>query len=395
MSIALLSTRGCAMVDALVAVGELPLAAVDTRSMELPAYACPYGLPAIDGGETLVIVSSWLKSLRGQGYDVSHHVLPLLRRRFDRIVAIDHADPFLLDFTDEVIEQVEVVMKVHGVFKDPELYNYAVGAITPRGRWIEKLERLGKDYRPENLRKVRLAIPCFVSVAPLVRQRTRPFYGRSRVHCAAYAAADLALGRLSRPISTRRPPRLTVHFYGTLTHGQRAIAARMLRKSSLPWVGGITQVPDCVQGYGDRIGITEFSPAERQEVENALRKDGVMVNGLNRIAYQASMWDAKVVLSIAGFGELCFRQAEAWANRRVLVCQDMSHVETLYPLKPGRNVVYCRPDLSDLVEILEDIECNFSRYAPIAEQGYRDWLEWSANVREVIRTGYAPLFGNN
>ena len=60
--------------------------------------------------------------------------------------------------TDEVIEQVEVVMKVHGVFKDPELYNYAVGAITPRGRWGEKLERLREGHQPENLRKVRLAI---------------------------------------------------------------------------------------------------------------------------------------------------------------------------------------------------------------------------------------------
>jgi hypothetical protein len=63
----------------------------------------------------------------------------------------------------------------------------------------------------------------------------------------------------------------------------------------------------------------------------------------------------------------------------------------MFPFAPGRNVVYCRPDLTDLVDILDDIECNYRNYIAIAEQGYRDWLAWSRDVHAVTRQGFAPL----
>jgi hypothetical protein len=165
----------------------------------------------------------------------------------------------------------------------------------------------------------------------------------------------------------------------------------MLRGSKLPWTGGITSVPSCVQGL-DGIGITELTAARQQELTAQYQAEQILAPKLNRFKYQTSMRDAKAVLSITGFGELCFRQAEAWANRRLLVCQDLSHVDTLFPLEPSRNVVYCRPDLSDLVEILEDIECNYHRYAPIADQGYEDWHTWCRSARDVLIAGYQPLY---
>src|SRR5205814_5315295 len=124
--------------------------------------------------------------------------------------------------------------------------------------------------------------------------------------------------------------------------------------------GGITSVPSFVTGLKG-IGMARLTPAERQDLTKRISSEGLMTRPMNRLRYQLSMADCKAVVSITGYGELCFRMAEAWANRRVLVCQDLSHVKTLFPFEAGRNVVYCRPDLSDLIEILEDIECNFRR----------------------------------
>lgn len=382
------------MVDCLVAIGDLPLASVETQCLGLPAYVCPYGLPSITEGESLIVVSSWLKELRKHGFDTVEQVLQPLRKRFDRIIGVDHADPFLLDFDDSTIQQLDAVLKVHGVFRDPDLYNYAVGAVTPNGRWTEKVEPLPHLRSAEALKKVHLGIPCFLAMVPLVRKLTRRFYNRSRVRRLAFEIGDVLQDSFARPAGKSRPPRLTAHFYASLTHGQRAIAARMLRRSSLPWAGGITRVPKYVQGL-DGIGITSLSTEDRQHLEDRLRDEGIIAPKLNRFRYQTSMWDTKAVLSITGFGELCFRQAEAWANRRILVCQNLSHVNTLFPLQPGRNVVYCRPDLSDLVDLLEDIECNYHRYAPIAEQGYENWQAWCRRAREVLIQGYQPLYATH
>jgi hypothetical protein len=138
--------------------------------------------------------------------------------------------------------------------------------------------------------------------------------------------------------------------------------------------------------------MTRLSRAERQALTAELSAEGLMIDSVNRVSYQLSMSDCKAVLSITGYGELCFRMAEAWANRRVLVCQDLSHVRTLFPFERGRNVVYCRPDLGDLIDVLDDIECNFRNYVDIAEQGHRDWIDWSSDVEKVMREGFAPLY---
>ncbi len=54
------------------------------------------------------------------------------------------------------------------------------------------------------------------------------------------------------------------------------------------------------------------------------------------------------------------------------MCQDLSHARMMFPFAPGRNVLSFRPDLTDLADILDDIECNYRTYISIAEQGYRD-----------------------
>jgi hypothetical protein len=161
--------------------------------------------------------------------------------------------------------------------------------------------------------------------------------------------------------------------------------------SSIRWKGGITGVPAFVTGLRGN-GMARLGPGEQKALTGRIADDGILVPCLSRPRYLVSMWDCKAVISITGYGELCFRMAEAWANRRILVCQDLSHVRTLFPLAPGRNVVYCRPNLADLTDILDDIECNFGNYIDVAEQGHKDWLEWSGGFERVLADGFAALY---
>jgi hypothetical protein len=389
--IGLLATRGGYVTDALVVGSGLLFGAVDIRGLGLPEYSCPYGLSSIRSGETVVISSSWLAYLRQLGINVISQVLRPLRERFERIVGIDHADPFLLCLPDEEVSLMDVVLKVNGVYNDPDFNNYIVGAPTSDGRWAEKSEPREQAYQPANLRKMILSIPCFLGITAELRAKTRRYYCKSPVRRVGRSIGDHLLARLPKALKTNNPPRSTVHFFASLTHVQRATAVRKLKQSSLRWKGGLTSIPQYITGFNG-TGMANLSSDEQRSLKARLSVENMLADPLNRFHYQQIMADCKAVLSITGYGELCFRMAEAWANRRVLVCQDLSHARTLFPLQAGRNVVYCRPDLSDLIEILEDIECNFPKYIDVAEQGYQDWLEWSQQSDRILQQGFAPLY---
>jgi hypothetical protein len=389
--IGLLATKGGYVTDALVAGSGLSFGAVNTTGLRLPEYRCPYGLPSISSAETVVISSSWLANLRELGINVVSNVLLPLRERFKRIVGIDHADPFLLCLPDEEVSLMDVVLKVNGMYGDPDFNNYIVGAPTSNGRWMEKSEPREQPYQPANLQKMVLSIPCFLGITAELRAKVRRYYCRSIVQRLGRSIGDHLITWIPKAMKANNPPRSTVHFYASLTHMQRADAMRKLQRSSLRWKGGLTNIPPYITGLNGS-GMATLSATEQQSLKAGLSTENLLTMPLNRFRYQKVMADCKAVLSITGYGELCFRHAEAWANRRVLVCQDLSHVQTLFPFEAGRNVVYCRPDLSDLIEILEDIECNFPKYIDVAEQGYHDWLEWSQQTENILKRGFSPLF---
>lgn len=123
--IGLLTKPGGFAADALVACGGLPLAAVDVADFGLPPYHCPYGLPSIKSGHTVIVVSSWLHSLQQQGVNVVNQVLMPLRDRFQRIIGLDHSSPFLLCLPDEEVALMDVVLKINGVYQDCKMNNFS------------------------------------------------------------------------------------------------------------------------------------------------------------------------------------------------------------------------------------------------------------------------------
>ncbi len=391
MSIALLTIPGITPIDAMVACSAGRLASFDSTSLGLSPYLCPYNLPTISSGDTVVLSSGWTLMQQLKGVDVVNEILKPLRLRFRRVVGFDNHDPFELYFSDQMMSLMDAVLKNHGVYKDTDLYNFRVGAPTPNGRWTEKDELREDPISSINLKKIHLTVPCFIGVAPQMRARIRHFYYKSSLQRTVRGMSDWLFNKSVAMPTRNRAPRHTVNFYASLTHMQRVTAVRMLRRSSLHWRGGITHIPEWVTGLRG-VGIFCLSSTQRADLEATLAAENLTTPPLNRLNYQVAMQDCKAVLSITGHGELCFRMAEAWANRRILVCQDVSHVHTMYPLESGRNVIYCRPDLSNLVDILDDIECNYRSYTAIAERGYEDWLEWSRRAQEVAEAGFALVY---
>ncbi len=386
--IAILTTRGAYAVDALVASGLVALGAPDAEAWQLPPYACPYGLPVARGADTVLVVSSWLRGLDGGTADPIE-VLSGLARRF-RVIGLDHSDAFALDFSDAEIRLMERVLKVNGVYTDAKLYNHVVGAQTPDGRWTELLEPRPVPYSSDSLAKLRPSLPCFVGAAPWLRRRTRLLYGHSLPQRVLRGWADSLSERRQAPPPQSRSPRRGVHFRGALTHMQRRDALRRLAAEGVDHVGGLTHIPRAIAGY-EGSGLRWLSPAEREALRASLLRERLLSRPKNRLSYLRELRGAKVVLSIVGYGELCFRMAEAWAEGRVLVCQDLSHARVLYPLQAGRNAVFCRPDLSDLAAVLREVTEDFERYREIGAQGYEDWRRYLSELPQHLAQAFEGL----
>jgi hypothetical protein len=373
--------------ELLIAQRRLEVGRLQAAEDSLFALSPPIALDGVSEGEVVVVGSRWAAWAAHRGVDVAGVVIPMLRQRFNRVIGLDQDASFQLELDHALVGCFDVVIKSNGIYRDPDLYSWSVGARTAAGRWTEKIEPV-TPLSHAMAAALHPGLPSFVTETLEARQLRRELGTNSN---AARSLADRLFFTIAGAVARTGIPPDTAHFYGTLTHVQRADALRRLRARRIRVRGGIVGVAGAICGL-DGDGMSILDAGRRADVFRGLAAEGLTARPLSRSTYRLSMLRCKAVVSIAGHGEICYRMAEAWAMRRVLVCQDLSHVMTRFPFANGRNVIYCRPDLADLADILEDIECNFRRYELIAEQGLRDWNDWSARTPELLREAFAPLF---
>jgi len=298
----------------------------------------------------LLVVSSWLHHASEGSENRAFELLADLKARVPRLLYLEQASPFRLCQTPVVLAVADAVLKVNGVYADPALNAFDVGAPRADGNWSRPDLRLPNPPSPELVERVHLSVPCFLGCVPTLRSRVQRLYGRNIARRVAARAGEALLSAAGGLLG--RPP-YAVHFLGALTHIQRLDAVRRLRESGVPWLGGLTDVPREVTGA---------APEELEGLRSLIAAEGFAAPRAHRLAYRRDLLRCKAVLSITGYGELAFRMAEAWASRRLLICQDLSHARTLFPLEAGRNVVYCRPDLTDLADLVRDVHENWERW---------------------------------
>ena len=198
---------------------------------------------------------------------------------------------------------------------------------------------------------------------------------------AARSVGEEALSKLLEiaPVDARP---LEVHCFATLTHVQRLEAIRLLE--GLSGTRGIDRIPDNVAGFGDGPETGIAADARRAMVEQAAP---YMRSRLGRLAYLRDLCRHRIVVAPTGYGELGQRHAWTLRTGGALVCQDLSHVETMFRFRDGENVAFCRRDLADLRPVVDRLLVDESARRRIASEGRRSFKAWSARWRVHLDAG--------
>jgi hypothetical protein len=288
------------------------------------------------------------------------------------LVGLDGGDDFQLGFPPQAVERMRLLLKAQGVYRDRDLFNYELGAWHGRsGSWTEKSRPRRDRYTDAQLAKVRLSVPCLLMDVPAFKRAARRQWGIPVPARTARNAIELVTWQVMHRIPVRRTR--DVHCLVKLTHMQRVDALRALE--GLDGTQGIASVPRYVAGADGRDVDAEVSPFMRP--------------GFGRFGFIVDLMRHKVVVAPTGYGELGQRHGLALQTGCVLVCQSLEHVETMFPFRDGENVVYCRPDLSDLRRTVDGLLGDERRRAAIARRGLSDYREWAGQWREVLEAGVA------
>ena len=108
---------------------------------------------------------------------------------------------------------------------------------------------------------------------------------------------------------------------------------------------------------------------------------------VGRFSYQLDLCRHRVVVAPTGHGELTYRHAEALAAGAVLVCQDLSHAETMFPFADRANVLYLpsrslrsagrwSPRLCGMMACVGGSERGAAGICAWAGAGASIWLAW-------------------
>lgn len=384
----------------------------------------PYHLPEDSNADFVLISSDMAKALSsaGQFYTFAKWA----GRVSGGLIGMDTHDVLRLSMEPHLLGPMDLVLKAQGVYRDKDLYNWKAGSFYGGKSWTTRDSR-GPVYASRDLEKLRCSLPCFLAIDPKIRQRLR----------AKAAGATRGKG-LVRYVGYQLPslyqwiplaPAGGVFFVGSLTHLQRLEAVRMLRESGIPGCYGITGVPDLyfgAQSYtvsrqssqqerdqdsldtsqlfidyesehvADREpqlvlktldgGVLTTSEKDRSRASSILAREHLAKRTVSLTTIHWKAWRHRMIFAPTGYGELTFRHGEALRAGRTLICQDLSHVDTLFPFENGRNVIYCKSDLSDLVDTIRSVSAS-SEPERIGHAGKRDWQDWTRSADRVLHSG--------
>ena len=347
-------------------------------------------LPEDDRADVTLITANWYDWLRWEHPTRVGDVMRRIESHSDVTVGFDGYDMLDLRLPPAVVERLALVIKAQGLYRDRDFYNYQVGARYPGANWTEKVSPYPVRYRDRDLEKLRLSIPCFLIEQPPLRRRLRANEsGPSRLLSRRMSRserilrdlADVVLDRLIA-LSALGPRRRDVHCLGALTHVQRVEVMQILE----PFAGtrGFTHLMEVVGGNAGVL-LPDLSPELRRELADALSR--YHHPKISRARFLLDLTRHQVVVSPTGDGEICFRHGEALRAGAALVCQDLSHVEMMFPLSHEENAVFCRPDLSDLAVTVERLLADGRLRRRVARQGRRDFLAWASDWRSHLLNG--------
>jgi hypothetical protein len=379
--------------EALLACPGLELVAFEPAAIGLPRDPNPFGLPEHDHADVALVGAWWHRWLYSHHPDRADDVMREVERRADVVVGLDGPDRFSLTFPPEAMDRFGIVVKFQGLYRDRDLYNWVVGPQYDGANWTEKLRAQPQRYSSAMLDKLRLSVPSFLTEFPAVRRRTREResgntpMGRRRMSGPERLGRNLAEAVVPYAIGVAggRGRTLDVHCLTGLSHVQRIEAIRELQGLSGTLGIAPTQgiAPSLISGteYGGEELPPDVAASLAAEANEFAREPR------GRLGFLLDMRRHRVAVAPTGYGEIGNRHGLALMSGAALVCQDLSHVETMTPLVDRENVAFCKPDLSDLRAVVEELLADDALRTRIGRAGRRSWLQWANQSDEMLYSG--------
>ncbi len=240
----------------------------DRAALGLDFLPEPYSLPFSDRADVALVSVDWMKWLATQGYEIRSRTLTRLRGICPRLVAFDGADGFSLAAPPWVLDEVELLIKSQGLYRDKALYNVRLGPFGSNPISTQAAGPRDPAYKHVHLAKLRLSLPCFVYADPAVRHRVRIGPRRNPLRSAwTRNLIERGLLRGLRSGVLRAISRPSVNLVVSLTHTQRLDALEAIGRAGIPGRIGITAVPDLF------FGASSFKEAGGSRREYASSKN--------------------------------------------------------------------------------------------------------------------------
>jgi hypothetical protein len=170
-----------------------------------------------------------------------------------------------------------------------------------------------------------------------------------------------------------------------------------LARSGLPDVGrlfktGRRKAPSDFSGGGrsiavhariDPVSCESIAYQRRLFMERIAGNELFLTGIVPQHQYYRELWDAKIVLSPFGWGEVCFRDFEAIISGSLLLKPDMSHLKTWPDVYlPYETYVPVNWDGTDVIEKAESYLANDRERRRIAENAYNHYNDQLAALED-------------
>lgn len=371
--------------DTVLACKELQLYAVSNKGGVFPGPSNPYQLEESADLDVIYVGShTWRHFYRS--YAEEKHAIEGLKKFATCIVLIDGWDSFDLSIKPETVELFDCILKTNGVYKDRDLYNWKVGCDFPGANWTQKIVKKDWGYTKVHLDKISLSFPCTIGVTNKVKSRLRKYnnelsgtqtFTRNQID----RITKVFVGLAQHFPGNRRE---TLFFLGDYAHEQRYELLQLLRNEEISGYYKFSRVHRMICGREDWRN-QPVSDEEYARLLDDLNERGLMSDRKNRLAYLMLFFKYRLAISPVGFGEMCFRHLELMQMGNCGIIQDLSHIDHLAPFRPDENILYCRPDFSDLLEKIRWVEENPKQVAAIGKKAFRDARKWEKSIDQILK----------
>jgi hypothetical protein len=294
----------------------------------------------------------FLNRRRAFGHEAMHAFVKQVSHGFCiPVIGIDSSDTILHKFHPKSIDCFDLVLKGQGLPKDRELMNWEIGV-----RW-------GLN-RKEKIRRLRFE-DMILSPSQIDKYIVSFDLG-----CAAYCDVRL-----------EQPPTVTesydVFFIGVFDSMNRLEGLRISQQhfKTLGWMQMIDNHP--VVGIESWKADPQVGRAENRA--ELVRECSLLYQQNRKLfrrarlsprVYRTLAQSCKIMPAFSGIGELGMRHYQAFELGKAMICEDLSHIETIYPFENGHNCLYVSDRLEDFEQKIRWLLENEDARRLIASTGF-------------------------